>query len=86
MDEMDKKDYELAVLVKTEDDLAPVMALVRQHNAEIVAEPRAKKLALAYEIKKNKEIELRNKIRTLIFSICVVLAGLFYFLFNKVQM
>ena len=37
------------------------------------------------EIKKKKEIELRNKIRTLIFSICVVLAGFFYFLFNKVQ-
>lgn len=55
MDEKDKKDYELAVLVKTEDDLAPVVALVRQHNGEIIAEPRAKKLALAYEIKKNKE-------------------------------
>jgi ribosomal protein S6 len=55
MDEKDKKEYELAVLVKTEEDLAPVVALVRRHNGEMTAEPRAKKLGLAYEIKKNKE-------------------------------
>ena len=55
MDEKDKKEYELSVLVKSEDDVAPIVALVRAHNGEIVAEPRAKKLALAYEIKKNKE-------------------------------
>lgn len=55
MDEKDKKEYELAVLVKNEDDLAPVVTLVRQHNGEIAAEPRTKKLALAYEIKKHKE-------------------------------
>ncbi len=55
MDEKEKKEYELAVLVKNEGDLAPVVTLVRQHNGEILTEPRAKKLALAYEIKKNKE-------------------------------
>lgn len=55
MDEKDKKEYELAVLVKSEDDLASVVALIRQHNGEMASEPRAKKLALAYEIKKNKE-------------------------------
>jgi ribosomal protein S6 len=51
MDEKDKKEYELAVLVKTEEDLTSVVALVRQHNGEMSAEPRAKKLALAYPIK-----------------------------------
>jgi len=55
MDEKDKKEYELAVLVKNEDDLAPVVTFVRQHNGEVAAEPRAKRLTLAYEIKKNKE-------------------------------
>ena len=55
MDEKDKKEYELAVLLKNEEDLAPIMALVRQHGAEVAAEPRAKRLTLAYEIKKNKE-------------------------------
>jgi len=55
MDEKDKKEYELAVLVKNEEDLAPVVALIKKHNGEIVAEPHAKRLALAYEIKKNKE-------------------------------
>jgi len=51
----EKKEYELAVLVKSEDDLASVVALVRANNGEISAEPQAKKLALAYEIKKDKE-------------------------------
>jgi ribosomal protein S6 len=55
MDEKNKKDYELAVLVKNDDDLAGVGAFVRQHNGEMAAEPRAKRLTLAYEIKKNKE-------------------------------
>jgi len=55
MDEKDKKEYELAVLVKTEEDLAAVTALIRQHNGEMVFEFRPKKLALAYEIKKNTE-------------------------------
>ncbi|HVO28614.1 MAG TPA: 30S ribosomal protein S6 [Candidatus Paceibacterota bacterium] len=51
----DRKEYELAVLVKDEADLAPVVALVREHNGEAPSEPRAKRLALAYEIKKRKE-------------------------------
>ncbi len=55
MDEKEKKEYELGVLVATEDNLAPVIALVREHNGEIAGEPRVKKLALAYEIKKHKE-------------------------------
>jgi ribosomal protein S6 len=55
MEEKDKKEYELAVLVATEDDLAPVVALVKSHNGEMASEPRSKKIALAYEIKKHKE-------------------------------
>ena len=55
IEEKDKKEYELGVLVKAEDDLAPVVALVREHNGEMSTEPRTKKLTLAYEIKKNKE-------------------------------
>lgn len=55
MEEKDKKEYELAILVKNEEDLAPVVAFVRQHNAEISTEPHAKRLTLAYEIKKQKE-------------------------------
>src|SRR4029077_7335918 len=36
-------------------DLASVLEFVRQHNIEIAGEPRAKKLTLAYPIKKHKE-------------------------------
>ena len=55
MDEQDKKEYELAVLLKNEEDLGAAVALVRRHNGEISLEPRVKKLTFAYEIKKHKE-------------------------------
>jgi ribosomal protein S6 len=54
-EDKDKKEYELALLLKSEGDLAGVMTLVGQHNAEGVSEPRAKRLQLAYEIKGNTE-------------------------------
>ena len=54
-EEKDKKEYELALLLKSEDDLAGVVALVGTHNGEGVSEPRAKRLQLAYEIKKHTE-------------------------------
>jgi ribosomal protein S6 len=54
-EEKDKKEYELALLVKNESDVAGVVALVGQHNAENISEPRAKRLGLAYEIKKQTE-------------------------------
>ena len=54
-EDKDKKEYELALLLKTEDNLAGVLALVAQHNGEGVSEPRAKRLQLAYEIKKVNE-------------------------------
>jgi ribosomal protein S6 len=53
--EKDPKDYELAVLVREEGDLAAVAALAREHSAEIMADFRAKKVALSYPIKKEKE-------------------------------
>ncbi len=54
-EEKDKKEYELALLLKSEDNLAGVLALVAQHNGEGLSEPRAKRLQLAYEIKKYNE-------------------------------
>lgn len=51
----DKKLYELALLLKSENDLAGAITLLRQHDGELVSEPRAKKLALAYVIKGNTE-------------------------------
>ena len=46
-----KKEYELALLLKAEEDVAHIVLFLREHNAEISLEPRAKKLALAYKIK-----------------------------------
>lgn len=54
-EDKDKKEYELALLLKNEDNLAGVLALVAQHNGEGASEPRAKRLQLAYEIKKLNE-------------------------------
>ncbi len=54
-EEKDKKEYELALLLNGEDDLAAMIKLVGTHNAEGVSEPRAKRLQLAYEIKKHTE-------------------------------
>jgi ribosomal protein S6 len=54
-EEKDKKEYELALLLKNEEDLAGVIKLAGQHNAEGVSEPRAKRLQLSYEIKGHTE-------------------------------
>ena len=54
-EEKDKKEYELALLLKSEEDLAGVIKLAGQHNAEGVSEPRAKRLQLSYEIKGHTE-------------------------------
>ncbi len=53
--EKDKKNYEISFLVKSEDDIQGVLSFLTQHNAEAITEPRAKKLALAYEIQKCTE-------------------------------
>lgn len=54
-EEKDKKEYELALLLKNETDVAGVVALVGKFNGEGISEPRAKRLGLAYEIKKQTE-------------------------------
>lgn len=53
--EKERKTYEIAFLVKSEEEIPGVVSFLKQHNAEILAEPRAKNVVLAYEIKKNKE-------------------------------
>ena len=53
--EKDRKNYEIAFLVKSEDEIPGVVSFLKRHNVEILGEPRAKNIALAYEIKKNKE-------------------------------
>ena len=64
--EKDKKKYEISFLLKSEDEIPGVVSFLGQHNAEIVIEPRAKKLALAYKIKDNEEA---------FFVYCTVLAA-----------
>lgn len=54
-EEKDKKEYELAVLVKNEADVATVLTLINQHHGESTSEPRAKHLNFAYEVKKQNE-------------------------------
>src|SRR5258708_6837557 len=54
-EEKDQKTYELALLLKGEEDLAKIPAFLRDHGAEPLSESRAKKLALAYKIKGNTE-------------------------------
>lgn len=54
-DVKDKNIYELAILLKDEEGIVKIAELVRQHSGELVSEPRAKKLSLAYEIKGHTE-------------------------------
>ncbi len=54
-EDKDKKEYELALLLNSEEDVAGVTTLVGQHNGEGISEPRAKRLQLAYEIKKHAD-------------------------------
>jgi ribosomal protein S6 len=54
-EDKDKKEYELAVLVKSEEDLTGVTAFVRQHGISDMGNFTAKKIALAYVIEKQSE-------------------------------
>jgi ribosomal protein S6 len=54
-EDIDKKTYELALLLKDESQLAGVITLIKQHNGDVTLEPRAKKLALAYKIENYTE-------------------------------
>jgi ribosomal protein S6 len=51
----DPKQYELGTLLKTEDDLAGLLAFLAQHGATVTGTPNPKKVALAYPVKKQKE-------------------------------
>jgi ribosomal protein S6 len=54
-EDREKKEYEIAVLLKNEADLANVLTLIKQHNGEMSSEMKTRNVALAYEIKKHKE-------------------------------
>jgi ribosomal protein S6 len=54
-EDIDKKTYELALLLKDEGQLPGVIALIKAHQGDVTLEPRAKKLALAYKIEKHTE-------------------------------
>ncbi len=49
------KEYEIGVLVRKEEDLPEVRRVVEQHGGVMTADFRAKKIALAYPIKKEEE-------------------------------
>jgi|YelNatPaOPRAMG01_1025707.scaffolds.fasta_scaffold10351_1 ribosomal protein S6 len=53
--EIENKTYEISFLVKTEEEISGVVDFLKNHKAEIISEPVAKNITLAYEIKKNKE-------------------------------
>ncbi len=50
-----KKDYEIGVLVRKEDDVPEVRRIVEQHGGEFTNDFQAKKVALAYPIKHETE-------------------------------
>ncbi len=50
-----KKEYEIGVLVRKEDDIPFVRRATEQHGGEFAADFQAKKIALAYPIKKERE-------------------------------
>jgi len=51
----DPKNYELAILLKSEEQVTEMSAYLGQHQATLSGEPKVKKLALAYPVKKEKE-------------------------------
>ncbi len=51
----DPKNYELAILLKSEDQVMEISAFLGQHQATLSGEPHIKKIALAYPIKKERE-------------------------------
>lgn len=50
-EDIDKKEYEIAVLLGSEADLPGVLTFIGQHHGEISLEPKTRNLALSYEIK-----------------------------------
>ena len=54
-EKIDYKNYEISFLSKTEEGLALVSKLLKQHQFEITLEGPVKKIALAYKIKKETQ-------------------------------
>jgi ribosomal protein S6 len=50
-----QKEYEIGVLVRREEDLATVKSFMERHRAACAADFQAKKIALAYPIKKETD-------------------------------
>lgn len=50
-----KKEYEIGVLVRKEEDIPEVRRAVEQHGGKFAADFQAKKIALAYRVKHEKE-------------------------------
>ena len=50
-----KKEYEIGVLIRKEDDIPEVRRIVEQHGGVFTTDFRAKKIALAYPIKHETE-------------------------------
>jgi ribosomal protein S6 len=50
-----KKEYEIGVLVRKEEDLPEVRRVVEQHGGTFANDFQAKKIALAYPVKHEKE-------------------------------
>lgn len=56
MDELkDKKEYELAFVVKNDSAAGEIKDLILRSGAEITQEPNTSRIRLAYEIKKERE-------------------------------
>jgi len=50
-----KKEYEIGVLVKREDDIPEVRRIVEQHGGVFATDFQTKKIALAYPVKRETE-------------------------------
>jgi ribosomal protein S6 len=53
--EKTRKEYEIGILVRKEDDIPEMRRVVEQHGGEFASDFQAKKIALAYKIKHETE-------------------------------
>jgi len=52
VEEIDKKEYEISVLLKNEEDIKEMKDLMKKHGFEVTFESPFKRMSLSYEIKK----------------------------------
>lgn len=52
IEEINKKEYEISVLLKNEEDIKEMRDLMKKHGFEITFESPFKRMSLSYEIKK----------------------------------